>query len=147
MIAIAEIRSMHELHMALRARAEDLQVTRLSLDEVSGLQAGYCGKLLSRATRRTIGMMTLGPILTALGVKLLLAEDCEAARYVSRLEKRRVRINADDSMPTIRKRGGTRFLGNSAWGRAMRATAYLKQTPRERRRLARVAAKARWSRR
>lgn len=49
---IAEVRSWNDLHAAFRARAESLNVSRLVLDELSGLQSGYASKLLAPVPMR-----------------------------------------------------------------------------------------------
>jgi len=88
-IVASSITSYADLHAALRARAEELRVTRSSLDEVSGLQAGYVSKLLAPTQIRRLGPMSLGPMLQVLGMSLCLVEDASAATFLKRLEPRR----------------------------------------------------------
>jgi hypothetical protein len=86
---IAEVRSWNDLHAALRARAESLNVSRLVLDELSGLQSGYASKLLAPVPMRHFGRVSLGAMLGALGLKLVVQEDKEAlARIAGRLVRR-----------------------------------------------------------
>jgi hypothetical protein len=74
---------------ALRDRAEELDVSRLTLDEISGLPSGYSGKLLAPVPIKNLGPIALGPILGAMGVCLILAEDPQQlARVSDRLVKR-----------------------------------------------------------
>ena len=63
-----------------RLRANELNVSRDVLDEVSGLGARYVSKLLGPRPVRRVGMATLGPLLGALGVRLMLVEDADAMR-------------------------------------------------------------------
>jgi hypothetical protein len=87
--AVIEIRSWSDLQNALRQRAEKLDVSREVLDDLSGLQSGYCAKLLSQNPVRQIGRVSLGALLGALGVKLILAEDREQMEKIRpRLQKR-----------------------------------------------------------
>jgi hypothetical protein len=80
---------------ALRMRAQELgsRVSGETLDEVSGLAAGYVGKLLSVNPVRRLGMKSLGPLLGALGLALIVAEDEAAmARCGKRLTRRDERL-------------------------------------------------------
>lgn len=60
---------------ALRARAAELCATRLELDEIGGTPAGYAGKVLGLSTVKALGLRSLGPILGALALKIVLVED------------------------------------------------------------------------
>jgi len=87
--ALAEVGAYDDLVAALRARAEALNVSRETLDEVAGLPSRYSSKLLSPNPIRSLGRVSLGAMLGALGVKLVLMEDGEAMEKIrSRLVKR-----------------------------------------------------------
>jgi hypothetical protein len=74
---------------ACRARADELQVAGETLDVVAGFPTRYTAKLLGPRQVRRLGMFSLGPMLGALGIKLLVVEDREAlTRVVDRLRKR-----------------------------------------------------------
>src|SRR5260221_2117914 len=75
---VGVVKNYDELHLALRARAEELDVSREILDELSGLPAGYVGKLLAPAKYKTLGMTSLVPLLGALGLQIALIEDLDA---------------------------------------------------------------------
>ena len=84
-----EIRNYQELHLALRERAEQLGVSRLTIDDVSGLPSGYSAKLLAPVPIKRLGPLSFGLMLQALGLKLVVVEDREAlARVKSRLTPR-----------------------------------------------------------
>ena len=85
----AECRDYEDLRSALRARAEQLDISRLEIDRISGLPNGYAGAVLSETSRKRLGWHNITAMLSALGVKLMLVEDPEAvARFTSRAEKR-----------------------------------------------------------
>src|SRR6266511_3696164 len=69
------IRSYEDLHRFLRARAEALNISRLTIDEATGLPAGYASKLLAPRPGKRIGSLSMGLMLGALGVKLVAYED------------------------------------------------------------------------
>jgi hypothetical protein len=61
-----------------RQRAEELAISREGIDDLSGLADGLAGKLLGKRRRKNMGPTSLGPMLQALGLRLLIIED-EAA--------------------------------------------------------------------
>jgi hypothetical protein len=85
-IEVTDYSSLLEL---LRQRADDLEISRSTIDHISGLQEGYSAKVLSLTKLRRIGAESLGPLLDALCLKLIAVPDDEAfARNRSRLVKR-----------------------------------------------------------
>jgi len=65
---------------ALRARAEELRISRETIDQVAGLPSGYSGKILGIKQVRRLNLISLGPVLGALGIKLVMVEDAAALR-------------------------------------------------------------------
>jgi hypothetical protein len=61
----------------LRERADQLQISRESIDDLSGLSDGYAAKLLSLPPVKVIGFMSMAPLFEALGLRLVLIEDTE----------------------------------------------------------------------
>jgi hypothetical protein len=88
-LVLATARSYGELIAALRARADELEVSRETIDEVAGLPARYSTKLLGPGALKNLGPMSMGAMLGVLGLKLLVAIDPEARRL--NLPKRRSR--------------------------------------------------------
>ena len=135
---LAEIHDYQAVHGALRARADELNISRETIDSVAGLQSGYCGKLLGPGMTRSFGPVSLGLLLRALGVKLLLVEDAEALEKVKNRLVPKERIARPPRMPFELRRfmaeNGRR--GADALNRSLTAEA--------RCRSARRAARARW---
>jgi hypothetical protein len=74
---------------AIRARVDEMGMTRLELDHQAGLQDGYSGKTLGPAKIRSYGMRTLGPTLGALGLKMVLIEDtAQTGKILARRQPR-----------------------------------------------------------
>lgn len=97
------------LRSILRRRAEFLNVPRLELDRVSGLANGYVSAILSESGRKQIGPHSLGPLLTALGLKMVIVEDVKATqRFATRCELRTPNMAHTN----------TRRLGRNALNRA-----------------------------
>jgi hypothetical protein len=88
-----------QLHAALRARAEQLNVSRQTLDFESGLADGYCSKVLGpKPIRGVITRTALEPMLKALRLKLIIVDDPEVAAMRGELPQRdatQVRLNND----------------------------------------------------
>lgn len=79
-----------DLHELMRARADELEITRASLDRLACLPAGYAAKLLSPKPMKKLSDETLGFAMPALGMKLVAIEDLEAVEMLrARADKRR----------------------------------------------------------
>jgi hypothetical protein len=87
---LATVKDYEELMQALYDRAEELRASRSSIDEVAGWPEGYASKLLRKRRVKSFGAKSLGPLLSTLGLKLVVVEDDDAVRkYSSRLRLRR----------------------------------------------------------
>lgn len=86
----APIRSMPELVDAVRARRDELNISHETIDNIAGLQSGYTSKLLGPVQLRGFSHMSLGAVLGALGIALVVVEDKEAkAKVEGRWQKRK----------------------------------------------------------
>lgn len=142
---LATVRSYSDLHAALRARADELKVARQTLDDVSGLQDGYVAKLLAPVPVRVIGRTSLGPLLGALGCMLILVEDDEMLARIGRKLIRRKYACA--KMLARQNQSRQQFLRNSEWGRLLKCRQTALLSWKKRRKIAKIAAHARWKRR
>lgn len=139
--SLAEVRSYDELHAALRARAHSLNVSRESIDAVAGLQSGYAAKLLCDPPLKKLGMDSLGPMLGALGLKMIVVEDADAmARFTSRASKREFAVPVQS--PAVHYRISLRTLKRNGRKGGMNSRKFVGK--RKARQLARKAARARW---
>lgn len=59
--SLSVARDYDSLHAALRARTDELNVSRHTIDEISGLPHGYTGKLLGGRQVKHFGAKSLGP--------------------------------------------------------------------------------------
>jgi hypothetical protein len=141
---LAIVRDYDSLHVALRARADELNVSRESIDDAAGFQSGYSGKLLAGTPIKRLGAVTMGPMLTVLGLMLVVVEDPDAIeRFTTRLTKREHAGNDVLAVGRRKKRRRYPKLGPE-WGRRMRARQMLLQSATKRKQIARKAARARW---
>jgi hypothetical protein len=136
-----EIVEYSDFMQALRARVSELQIQGDSFCEFAGLARGYLSKLLTIRSVRRVGMQSMGPLLSAMGVKLQMVEDPAGTARLRRLPPRNlsyVRTMPADAciVLTPRMLQRIRRLG----GQARMA----QLTPEQRSRLARKAALARW---
>lgn len=138
---IAEASTYDELVAGLRLRAEELNLSRATIDAVSGLQSGYAAKLLTLPPIRSLGHVSFGPLLQALGLRLALIEDPEAlARVASQLVPReRVRANARRQKPA--------WLFTPSRAAEAAKNRWENVTAKARSRICRRAARARWAKR
>jgi hypothetical protein len=141
---IAEARDYAELIRAFRTWIHELNVAGETVDYVAGLPLRYCGKLLAPVPVRSIGRTSLGPLLGALGLKLVVAVDHETLERIRhRLEPRR---HASVAMLPVGKARQKAFYMDSEVSRLFNIRRTLKLSPRRRSSIARIAAKARWAR-
>lgn len=147
-IGLAIIRDYGELHAALRARIDSLGISMETFDDLCGFWPGYSSHVLGpkpQGNMRALGKMSLGAALGALGLKLLLLEDRDA------LAKVRERLIESDKAQTRKKnaRPARIVARENTWvklGRAGANASNALRTAKQRARLARKAARARWSR-
>lgn len=143
-----EVHDYEGLQLALRERAEELNVSRLTLDEATGLPSGYSGKLLCMPPVKSLGPISLGLMLQALGLKLFVAEDYDALAKISR---RLVPKKRSTQPPSIG--GGDRLLEAKIsnhmadLGRRGACARNKSMTVEQRREAARLAVTARWAKR
>jgi len=85
------IASYDELVAAIRDRIDELNISRNEIDRQAGLSSGHSGKLLGAKQAKRFGSVSLGPMLGAVGCKLLLVEDPDqTAKIRARAEPRHV---------------------------------------------------------
>lgn len=140
---IASISDYPGLIAAMRTRAAERKIA-ISSDnsaDLAGLPDRYIAKLLGPKPVKRIGMISLGPLLGLLGVRLVMVEDQKAiealaGRLMERNEScvRTGAVHIELSYRFLKKIGaiGGRASANS-------------RTPAQRSRAARKAAKARWA--
>jgi hypothetical protein len=72
-----------------RDRADELEMSRLEIDHISGLSTGYASILLMKTPRKNFGPISLPLMLDVLGIRLLVVEDPKlTARTLKRRTKR-----------------------------------------------------------
>ena len=151
---IAACSNYQELIEAMRRWfVRDLNLPYSSVDGLAGLPDGHAGKLFAPVPHARAGPRTLSALLAAGGLRLLLAVDSERLARVRKDANFRERSSrapysrrhADPSMRTPKMRRPTAGSFTSETARLMRARGILATTPGQRRKWARQAAAARWS--
>lgn len=144
---IAFVRTYDDFLRALRARADELKVTRETIDDLSGIQSGYASKLLSIPPIRVMGRVSFGAVLQCLGLAIVIIEDQAALDRISkRLVKRERAIvhSGRDDAGRKKRRRRHRFPKGPDHARLMRARQLANQEPAQRSAIARKAANCRW---
>lgn len=150
---------------AFRVRAQERRIAITSADvaKVAGLADYYVAKLLSVNPVKRIGMISLGPLLGVLGLKLVVTEDLDAVvRFGSQIKQANEACQHTDEVKVILSRrrlrkagalGGRKSRSNMSRAEASRlarraaAARALALLPGRRSEIARKAARARWARR
>jgi hypothetical protein len=84
-----EIGEYSDLILVLRARCDELEISRENIDAVAGFPDRYAAKLLSLRHVRRVGLQSLGPLLDVLGLKLVpVIDEAAMRRNQSRLVQR-----------------------------------------------------------
>ncbi len=143
---IAVVSSYDALIEAIRARKAELGLSDATVDSISGLALGHTGKLLGPAQVKTLGKVSMGLMLQALGLVLIVAEDPEQtermrAQYVQR-ESGSVR-DGNYASPVSKRLMSRVFTPFAKQGGIARMS---KLSPEQRSDLARRAARKRWVR-
>ena len=100
---LAIVRDYGELHLAMRARKNSLQISNETLANLSGMHDGHVNKMMADPPSKKMGIVAFGNILQALCLKLLVVEDVEMrARLATRMIKRAEKQVRDKS---IRSKG------------------------------------------
>jgi hypothetical protein len=144
---LAEVRDYAGLVRAIRAWIAELNVAGETVDAVAGLPLRYTMKLLGprllKGTGCSLGRTSLGPLLGALGLKLVVAVDHEVlARIRPRLTARHHASKA--MLPDGKPRRRPYPISGPEISVVMNARRSLILTPARRSRIARIAAKERW---
>jgi hypothetical protein len=137
---IATVRSYDDLRRAVADHCDRIGMSRMELDGEAGLTDGHSAKLLSARARKKLGIVTLGRVMAAAGLVLIVAIDPDAPYRdldVSNIESKRQRYDRAKHWRNIK---------GSAWGRRLVAMRNVKLSPEQRSEIARNAARARWSR-
>jgi hypothetical protein len=134
------------LHRILRDRADELNVSRTTLDEAAGFTSGHASKLLAPRPLKKLGATTLGLMLQVMGLKLVVVEDPEQLQRISaKLIAREVPAN----VLSLSWGRAKHLLVSKRWvkknGRKGGEQRAKNLSPRRRRAIARNAAKARWA--
>lgn len=140
---IAVVKSYDDLILALRARAIELGISRETLDTISGLQAGYTGKLLSFPPVRMFGRVSLGPVLQSMGLVLVVEQDPKA---IERLQHRYIK-RSPLGVRAITRIVNARWLFDEKKARRMGKKRWQGVSQDKRIRWAKRAARKRWKRR
>ena len=96
-VIVGEARSHAEMVRVLRARKKALGLTDMVVDELAGLCGGHTAKVMTG--RRRPGYVSLGALLGAMGLKLLIVEDPEQIARVSARWTPRRRSYVRDPQP------------------------------------------------
>jgi hypothetical protein len=133
---IAVARSYDDLRRAVADWCRQIGMTREELDDEAGLTSGHASKLLSEHAIKRFGIVTLGRVMAATGLVLIVATDPDAPP----------RPPQASGTPNGSVTKHWRKTRGAAWGRRMAALRALKMTPHQRTASARKAAQARWQR-
>lgn len=138
---IGEVREYGDLIAVFRARTDALNVSRKELDDATKLPDGYCAKVLCVPPMKTLGPISFGTLLGALGLKLLVVEDPEAMRrYAEKMEAR----NKSQVRTSHRTYPIPKWLISPAKSKKLNALRSEKLSPEIRSKMARYAVKVRW---
>ncbi len=148
---LAVARNFDDIRKIFRARCDELNVGRATIDKVGGLADGATSKLLAPVRDQEMGRISFPAMLGALGLAVVVVEDTEAiGKLRHRLAPRSAaHVNDADAKKLTRRRRriANAWKGNSAWGRVMAARRQLVQSQYKRKQIARNAARARWEKR
>jgi hypothetical protein len=132
------------LVQAFRQRAEQRRIAISGdIHAIAGIPANYLGKLLAPSQLKRIGARSLGPVLGALALKLVVTEDEQALQaYGSRIPIRKESAVHSTAVHIVLSRRFFQKIGAKGGANSRK-----NMTPPKASRLARRAALARWGKR
>lgn len=137
-----------DLIRAFRERASALGMTDKIIEEIGGFTGGHVGKLLGAKRTKSLGGLSFGMMLGALGLKFAIIEDEEATARIKRrfdpsVKSKRMpmAMSIDLSPELMRAIFADHFRRIAPAAAEARRT---KITPFRRRQIAKKAARARW---
>jgi hypothetical protein len=140
-----------DLVRAFRERAAALGMTDKIIEEIGGFTGGHVGKLLGAKRTKSLGGLSFGMMLGALGLKFAIIEDEEAtarirSRFDPSVKSRRVpmAMSIDISPDLLRAIYADHFKRIAPLAAEARRT---KISPHRRVQIAKKAARARWRKR
>lgn len=136
------VTDMESLHEAFVERVEDLQVTRVAIDEAGELTPGYSSKLLCTPPMKTIGKESLPKMLKATGMALVLVIDDERFAPLKATMAKRKKVMR--TQVRIKRVKGYFTKENAG---EIRKKGWASVPPEMRKKLMRKVAKARWRKR
>jgi hypothetical protein len=142
---LGQVESYAAVHELLRARADELGLSREVIDELAGVQPGYSAKLLSPVPIRRASLETLLLLIQALGLGLVVVEDRAALERLRDRAQPRSRVGGASLMHsgTVQFKFSRRHFRRI--GRKGGRNSRKGMGPEEASRLGRRAALARWS--
>ena len=132
-----------DLQYLLRLRADLLNVSRETIDDLAYFTDGYANKVLRAKPIRRISWELLPDLLRALGVKLLVAEDAKALQRTQLKGKKRIKRQVRNGSMCLP--ANYRFLKQIASIGGIRRARKL--TPARRSEIGRMGAQIRWANR
>jgi hypothetical protein len=97
-----EARNYFQLIAALSRRRAELGITLATLDEIAGLSERHCSKIFGPTPTKFCGPVTLGCLLGALGLRIIITDDPAAlARVERRLRARQLRHAVTSKRPAV----------------------------------------------
>jgi hypothetical protein len=133
----------------------------LTLDELAGCQSGYAAKILGQSREKGLSMIMMFALAGAMGLAIAFVEDPEARRrYVDRAPRKRRLNSAPKMLNRLSTSQRAKVLDAVSWPRLRQETLSEigrksgrqstlvrrdKISPRRRKEIARLAARARWA--
>ena len=130
---------------AIRARMLELGVTNETIDNITGLQSGYVGKLLGPTPIKNLGPQSFGVMLQSLGLKLIVVEDLETSEKMRPRWQKREKAAPVSLLANVRTRRATWLFTSRSGRKAAKARAE-KLSASERHEIAVNAITMRWRR-
>ena len=138
--ALATLNGTDDLQVALRDRADAMNISRLEIDRLAGFTGGYASKVLAPTPMKGLGINSMFSLVAALGCDLVLVENAKTTAHIkARTPPRQDRFKHAVVVHLTFSRRFMRRIGKKG-GAASRANMPREQASE----LGRRAARARW---
>lgn len=143
---LATVNGYQGLVAAIRARKDEMRISDTELEELAQLTRGHVSKLLAPGATKVLGPLSMGRLLRALGIELIVAENAEQTAKIRELymQRNENQVRRRITLRAIATTDPPPWLIDKEKARQLRQIQLARTTHEQRSKAARKGALKRW---